>query len=66
MRENEDTYRNRAEALLKAAAETDNMKMRGELIDQAMYWHNLAMNAHEATEHPAANDEDGDQLQEQA
>lgn len=38
-------YRARAEALLRQASATDNMKQRGELIDQAMYWHNLAMDA---------------------
>lgn len=40
---NENDYRARAEALLRQASATDNMKQRGELIDQAMYWHNLAM-----------------------
>ena len=40
-------YRARAEALLRQASATDNMKQRGELIDQAMYWHNLAMDAHQ-------------------
>lgn len=41
----ENDYRARAEALLRQASATDNMKQRGELIDQAMYWHNLAMDA---------------------
>lgn len=44
---NENDYRARAEALLRQASATDNMKQRGELIDQAMYWHNLAMDAHQ-------------------
>lgn len=44
---NEDDYRARAEALLRQASATENMKQRGELIDQAMYWHNLAMDAHQ-------------------
>lgn len=44
---NEDDYRARAEALLRQASATDNMKQRGELIDQAMHWHNLAMDAHQ-------------------
>lgn len=44
---NEHDYRAKAEALLRQASATDNMKQRGELIDQAMYWHNLAMDAHE-------------------
>ena len=43
----ENDYRARAEALLRQASATDNMKQRGELIDQAMYWHNLAMDAHQ-------------------
>lgn len=41
----EDEYRAKAEALLRLASATDNMKRRGELIDQAMHWHNLAMDA---------------------
>lgn len=41
----EHDYRARAEALLRQACATDNMKQRGELIDQAMHWHNLAMDA---------------------
>ena len=44
---NESDYRAQAEALLRQASATDNMKQRGELIDQAMYWHNLAMDAHQ-------------------
>jgi hypothetical protein len=44
---NENDYRAQAEALLRQASATDNMKQRGELIDQAMYWHNLAMDAHQ-------------------
>lgn len=53
--DDEDQYRKRAEALLRAASETDNMKLRGDLIDQAMRWHNLAMEAHEAG---VANDDE--------
>lgn len=41
----QDDYRARAEALLRLASATDNMKQRGELIDQAMHWHNLALDA---------------------
>jgi hypothetical protein len=40
-----DRYRRQAEELLRKAAETENMKQRGELIDEAMRWHNLAMEA---------------------
>lgn len=39
----ENTYRERAEALLKLAASADNMRERGRLIDEAMRWHNLAL-----------------------
>ena len=42
----EDDYRRRAEALLRLAAAADNMKQRGDLIDQALHFHNLAMDAH--------------------
>jgi hypothetical protein len=55
----EDLYRKRAEALLKAASQTDNMKLRGELIDQAMHWHNLAMDAHDGHDGVANDDLDG-------
>jgi hypothetical protein len=40
-----ETYRRKAEALLRRAAETSNMKDRGRLIDEAMHWHNLALDA---------------------
>jgi len=43
----EDDCRAKAEALLRLAASADNMKQRGELIDQAMHWHNLALDARE-------------------
>lgn len=43
----EDEYRAKADALLRLASAADNMKLRGELIDQAMHWHNLAMDAHD-------------------
>jgi hypothetical protein len=51
-----DTYRRRAEALLRQAAETANMKERGRLIDEAMHWHMLAVDAHDG--HERANDAD--------
>ncbi|MBW8812391.1 MAG: hypothetical protein JF588_03105 [Caulobacterales bacterium] len=53
----EDEYRRRAEALLKLAAGADNMKERGRLIDEAMHWHNLALDLHDG-ELPQANDND--------
>jgi hypothetical protein len=42
-----ESYRRKAEALLKQAAEATNMKERGQLIDEAMHWHKLAVDAHE-------------------
>ncbi|WP_148216819.1 hypothetical protein [Phenylobacterium zucineum] len=41
-----ENYRRKAEALLKEASEATNMKERGRLIDEAMRWHNLAVDAH--------------------
>lgn len=41
-----EDYRRKAEALLRQASETQNMKERGRLIDEAMHWHNLAIDAH--------------------
>lgn len=55
----EDEYRQRAEALLSLAAGTDNMKERGRLIDEAMHWHNLALDLHDSGLF-RANDNDGD------
>jgi hypothetical protein len=40
-----DTYREKAEALLSAASRAQNMNERGRLIDEAMHFHNLAMDA---------------------
>jgi hypothetical protein len=54
----EDEYRRRAEALLSLAAGADNMKERGRLIDEAMHWHNLALDLHEHGV-GGANDNDG-------
>jgi len=38
--------RRKAEALLTEASRVTNMKERGRLIDEAMHWHTLAMDAH--------------------
>jgi hypothetical protein len=38
--------RRKAEALLTEAARASNMKERGRLIDEAMHWHRLALEAH--------------------
>lgn len=55
-----DIYRRRAEALLRKAAEAANMKERSELIDEAMRWHTLAMEAHESPERLNDNADDED------
>jgi hypothetical protein len=56
----EDEYRAKAEALLRLASATDNMKQRGELIDQAMHWHNLALDAHDEFYFSLNDNEDDD------
>lgn len=38
-----DRYRAQAEALLKLAAQTDNMQHRSRLIDEAAFWHCRAL-----------------------
>jgi hypothetical protein len=62
----EDEYRAKAEALLRLASTTDNMKQRGELIDQAMHWHNLAMDAHESRFGLNDNDDEDDDTLDEA
>lgn len=59
----EDEYRAKAEALLRLASSADNMKLRGELIDQAMHWHNLAMDAHDRL-YATLNDNEDDEADE--
>jgi hypothetical protein len=39
----EEDYRSQAEALLRLAAAADNMRDRSRLIDEAMHWHNRAV-----------------------
>jgi hypothetical protein len=46
----EDHYRSQAEALLRLAAAADNMRDRGRLIDEAMHWHNRAIEAREGAD----------------
>ena len=41
----EAEYRSQAEALLRRAAAADNMRTRGDLIDEAARYHALAMQA---------------------
>jgi hypothetical protein len=47
----EDEYREKAEALLRAAAAACDLRERGRLIDEALRWHRLALAAHEACAH---------------
>lgn len=54
-----ETYRRRAEALLRQAAETTNMKDRGRLIDEAMHWHNLALDARDHLDGRTNDNDDG-------
>lgn len=44
----EEDFRSQAEALLRLAAATENMRDRGHLIDEAMHWHNRALEVREA------------------
>lgn len=57
----EDIYLRKAERLLNEAARATNMKERGRLIDEAMHWHNLAIDKHDhkdgRTNDNAADDE---------
>lgn len=45
----EEDYRSQAEALLRLAATADNMRDRSRLIDEAMHWHNRAVEVREET-----------------
>ncbi len=44
----EEDFRSQAEALLRLAANADNMRDRSRLIDEAMHWHNRAIEVQEA------------------
>jgi hypothetical protein len=46
----EDDYRSQAEALLRLAAASDNMRDRSRLIDEAMHWHNRAVEVRDRVE----------------
>jgi hypothetical protein len=39
-------YRQRAEELLDRAVRTTDLKMRGAVLEQALMWHHLAVEAH--------------------
>jgi hypothetical protein len=54
----EEEYQRKADALLRLATSTDNMRERSQLIDEAMRWHNLAMEEHDGKLEPANDDED--------
>jgi hypothetical protein len=45
MPDDSDDFRARAEQLLRRAATASNMAERGRLIDEALHWHNLAMDS---------------------
>jgi len=55
-----EDYRRRADALLRKAAETENMRERGKLIDEAMHWHNLALDAREHRDGKMNDNDSGD------
>jgi hypothetical protein len=40
-----DSWRRKADRLLSEASQTSNMRERGRLIDEAMHFHRLAMDA---------------------
>jgi len=54
----EDDYRRQADGLLRLAAATDNMRDRSRLIDEAMRWHNRALEARETEAAPVAGEAD--------
>jgi len=47
-----EEYRARAEALLRLAAQTDNLRDRGKLIDEATVWYNRTLDDHEGDDGP--------------
>lgn len=53
-----DDYRRKAQALLSEAARAGNMAERSRLIDEAVHWHNLAM---DAAGHPDQRMHDNDE-----
>jgi hypothetical protein len=55
-----DEYRRRAERLLSRAAQAENMAERGRLIDEALHWHNLALEMSGHHNFRLNDNEDGD------
>ena len=60
MADDPDEYRRKAERLLQQASEATNMRERGRLIDEAMHWHMLAMDAHDHHDNRTNDNEDDD------
>ena len=60
---NADSFRRRAEDLLTRAAQTRDMAERSRLIDEAVHWHNLAM---DAAGHPDPRSHDNDDDRDEA
>ena len=52
-----EDHRRKADVLLRKAAQAENMRERGKLIDEAMYWHNLAVDG--SRQPPSSSDADG-------
>ncbi|MDB5493810.1 MAG: hypothetical protein JWP86_1147 [Phenylobacterium sp.] len=66
MADDSDDYRRRAERFLRQASTTSNMAERGRLIDEALHWHNLAMDSREHQDdqiNDNADGEDGESLE---
>jgi hypothetical protein len=53
-----EEFRRRAEALLREASAATNMAERSKLIDEAVHWHSLAM---DAAGHPDPRRHDNDE-----
>ncbi len=55
-----EAYRRKAEQLLRLASQEVNMKTRGQLIDEAMHWHNLAIDARDHEDGRLNDNDDGE------
>lgn len=58
MADDSDDYRRRAERLLRKATAASNMAERGRLIDEALHWHNLAMDSRDNRDDRINDNED--------
>ncbi|HEY0437561.1 MAG TPA: hypothetical protein VGC92_13045 [Phenylobacterium sp.] len=54
-----EIFRRKAETLLSEAANAPNLKDRSRLIDEALYWHHLAL---DAAGHPDQRMHDNDDM----